>query len=170
MLYSSCSMNSVWIHVIERRDVNIKIRRLYTGESSRGMHSWSPFPGPKFNDVDSLFCTCSSQWRYRKHIKIMSPMVMATAIMTELICVWLWTNIRLSRCFSQSACSFLCLFVLSTMRLQLQGSFPQYPLSSSHLHLNLHPYREKAVDVVASGGQLVLIQGYGKLELVESSR
>lgn len=136
MLYSSCSMNSVWIHVIERRDVNIKIRRLYTGETSRGMHSWSPFPGPKFNDVDSLLCTCSSQWRYRKYIKIMSPMVMATVIlesiknrhliyhaklsifvekknihflywlvdsythMTNLICVWLWTNIRLSRCFS----------------------------------------------------------------------
>lgn len=124
MLYSSCSMNSVWIHVIERRDVNIKIRRLYTGETSRGMHSWSPFPGPKFNDVDSLLCTCSSQWKYRKHIKIMSPMVMATAIMTNLICVWLWTNIRLSRCFSYSAWPFLSLFVLSSMRLQLQGSSP----------------------------------------------
>lgn len=59
MFYFLCLMNSVWIYVIERRDVNIKIRRFYIGEILRGMYFWFFFFEFKFNDVDSLFCICS---------------------------------------------------------------------------------------------------------------
>lgn len=46
------------------------------------MDTRSPLAGPKFNDVDRLLCC--SQWRYRKHIKITSPMVMATTMLESI--------------------------------------------------------------------------------------